>query len=237
MASNLGQQSRINVRQTVSVPSYPQIIENLPVLHQILESIVQDWHNSVNDYERHMAQETDFAEYIAASAIKELQPAFLKCLFSYVFFFVSAENAYDYLYSDLRKADTFKCRHRSQPERTATIKKARRIRNISIAHFPNQENRVSEADTFASICWDMLTLSRSNEEQTYDLSQLTFGGFRINSVDRAGKVTQSQDIEVRGLDDLHRECFSYLEQYDEICCEYLNNLRAAVVSANAGNTG
>ncbi len=76
---------------TVTAPM-PQLLSNLPLLHRILEDVILDWHRAVAPYEARMTESPN-TDSVMAVAFLELQPALLKCLFSYVMFFVAADRA------------------------------------------------------------------------------------------------------------------------------------------------
>ena len=68
-----------------------------------------------------------------------------------------------------------------------------------------------------------MTLSKPSGGD-WNLKNLTFGGFRLSQTDVQGRVVQSRDLEVEGVDDLHKACTSYLEAYDSVCFDFLEAL-------------
>jgi hypothetical protein len=198
------------------------------MLHRILEEVLRDWHRAVEPYEARVVAKTESADYVAAAAFFELEPAFLKCLFSYVLFFVAADLAYRALYTSLNNANRkFRVTHGKPPKATPLVEKAYSIRDWSIAHFPS--SKASHLDSDAAMSWSPMTLSKPNEGE-WNLRRLTFGGFRLTCTDKDGITAQSSDFEVQGLDDLHQECRVYLESFDAICVAYMNGLRSATDS-------
>lgn len=230
MASNLGGQTLIALPMGTGTRTVPpsQLLENLPTLHRILEEVLRDWHRAVQPYEARLAAKTEPEDYVVGAAFLELQPALLKCLFSYVFFFVAADLGYRALYTSLNKANrTFKITHGKPPKATPLVEKAHSIRNSSIAHFPSSE--ASHIDSYAAMSWSPMTLSKPNEGE-WNLRRLTFGSSRHSCTDEDGTTVQSSDFEVQGLDDLHQECRDYLESFDAMCVAYMNGLRSAADS-------
>lgn len=210
----------------------PQLLENLPTLHLILEEVARDWLRAVEPYAARLAAKTESADYVVSTAFIDLQPSLLKCLFSYVFFFVAADRAYGALYASLHLANrTLRVAHGKPPKTTPLVEKAHSIRNWSIAHFPS--NEASDIDAHAAMSWSPMTLSKPNEGE-WNLQNLTFGGFRLSYTDNDGNIVQSRDFEVQGLHDLHQECRDYLEAFDAMCVAYMNALRAAAASQRAG---
>jgi hypothetical protein len=208
---------------TVTEPA-PQLLSNLPLLHSILDDVNQDWHRAVAPYEARMAASTN-PEMVMAEAFLALQPALLKCLFSYAFFFVAADQAYAALYASLNRANmTAMVPHGRPPSPTPLVKKAHLIRDVSIAHFPSR--KATPIDAWAGMSWQPMSLS-SGTGGAWNLRNLTFGPGRLRVTDASGNVlAEAKDFEVSGLDTLHQECLAYLELFDTVCVDYLIQLRA-----------
>ena len=226
MASGLASLSPITVCDKV-LPT-PPLFGNIPMIHLILEEVLEDWLRSVEPYQRRVdGADSDVTKKSAVvSGFMELQPAFLKSLFSYAFFFVAAENAYDYFFKELDRAKRLsglKLEDRKRPEKTPFVRKVRRIRNIAIAHFPSDQ--ADPITAFAAMSWQPMSLAGSQEGGA-DLEKLTFVPGRFRGRDTQGRSMESKDLEVPGIKTAHYEhCLPYLEQYDEVCCEYLSALR------------
>ena len=205
------------------------------MLHRILAEVVGDWLRSVKPYQEQIdSAEGGLAKYAELTAFKELQPALLKCLFSYAFFFVATDQAYKVVYKMLDRANNlagFKVKHGKRPKATPVVKKTRSIRNWSIGHFPS--NRADPIDAYAAMSWTPMTLSTSVGGR-WDLEKLTFGGFRLHGTDASGRSRQSRDFAVQGLTNLHAHCLPYLAQYDKVCAEYLCNLHDAIGECDEG---
>lgn len=199
------------------------------MLHRILTEVVGDWLRSVEPYQEQIdSAEGGLAEYAAGTAFMELQPALLKCLFSYAFFFVATDQAYAVVYETLNRANNLgglKVKHGKRPKATPVVKKTRSIRNWSIGHFPSTKADPIDAD--AAMSWTPMTLSTSVGGR-WDLEKLTFGGFRLRCTDASSRSRQSRDFEVQGLTNLHAHCLPYLAQYDKVCSEYLRDLHDAI---------
>jgi len=210
----------------------PQLFENIPMLHWMLTEVVRDWQRAVSPYQKHVdSVEGESAKIRAVSSgFLALQPMFLKCLFSYAFFFVSTDKAYRHFYEKLKSA---KCRvgltrePKFRPTKTAMVEKIHRIRNISVAHFPSDISR--PIDALAAMSWTPMSSSLPRGCRS-DLEELTFAPGFFRGKDALGNSIQSKDLEVSGLKTLHEECFSYLEKYDRVCCDYLRELHIAVGS-------
>ena len=207
----------------------PQLLVNLPILHRFLTDVVGDWLRAVAPYQKRIdSPESGSEAYAGATAITELQPALLKCLFSYAFFFVATDQAYTVVYKTLNRANKLaglRVNHGKPPKATPVVDKIRSIRNWSIGHFPS--NKADPIDAAAAMSWTLMTLSTS-VDGCCDLEKLTFGGFRLRSTDASGRSRQSRDFEVQGLKALHEDCSPYLAQYDKVCAEYLRDLHDAI---------
>ncbi len=213
----------------------PLLRTNIVMLHRILEEVVEDWLRAVEPYQRQVDDADDDSAMMIAGAtgFGELQPLLLKCLFSYAFFFVAADNAYRRLYEDLNQANRISglhVRHDKKPKDTPFIEKIRWIRNNAIAHLPGRASKkLSYLDAFAAMSWQPMSLGWSTGSRP-DLEKLTFGAGRFGATDASGQRVESKDIEVPGVRVAHKHCLLYLEQYDKMCCDYLETLQAALAS-------
>jgi len=212
----------------------PQLLTNIPILHRILEEVFKDWLRAVEPYQRKVDEaEDDSATIISGvTGFAELQPLLLKCLFSYAFFFVAADNAYKHLYAELNQANKdldLHLQHDKPPKDTPFLKKIRLIRNKAIAHFPGRPSeKWSSLDIFAAISWQPMGMSWRTGERP-NLENVTFGPGHFSGTDDSGQKIKSQDLEVTGLRIAHsRHCLPYLDQYDRMCCDYLKALHAAM---------
>ena len=212
-----------------------QLLSNIPMLHLILEEVVEDWIRAVEPYQK----EVDDADgdpamiFAAGSGIMELRRKLLKCLFSYPFVVVATDNAYGHLYAELNRANNdlgLNIKHEKPPKDTPIIEKIRLIRDKSIAHFPGTpSNRVSQLEAYAAMSWDPGGLSWSIGSRP-DLEKLSFGSGRFVVTDSSGQRVESKDLEVPGVRAAHEHCLPYLNEYDKMCCDYLEALQAALDS-------
>ena len=203
----------------------PQVVSNLPMMWQFLEMIQQDWRRGIEPAQANIdsAEETRRSALVGV-AFLDLQPLFLKCLFSYTLFFRSLELAYEGIYADIdsiRRETELRVRQPKKPKPSAEIHKLREIRNRSIAHPGTTKG--NHIDLVATASWQPMTLSKSLEEP-WDLERLTFGGLRYRCHRPDGTTLESGDHEVAGLVDTHARCVDYLEQWDRVCAEYLSGL-------------
>ena len=210
----------------------PQVLQNIPTLHWILEQVVEDWLRAVEPYQAQidkMGSNPDMSFNHSLDGFSELQAPFLKCLFSYAFFFVAADTAYKNLLKSLNRARDLSgldLKSPNPPCQKPFVKKIRTIRNIAIAHIPSGDT--DSIDSFFAMGWNPMSLSSVSGGRT-DLEKLTFAPGYLRGTDASGRDVRSQDLEVSGLKSPHYgDCLPYLESYDEICCDYLKELQAAL---------
>ncbi len=229
MASKLTNLSPVTICGEVLPP--PQLIQNIPILHWILQEVLEDWLRAVKPYQAQVDSVGDNSvkEWAVGPGFMELQPALLKSLFSYAFFFAAADNAYANFYKDLNRANHLSglnLKHRKPPTKNSFVKKIGMIRDIAIAHIPS--DKANPLDAWAAMSWQPMALSWSHGDQP-DLEQLTFAPLRFHARDTKGRTIQSRDLEVPGLKVAHfNHCLPYLERFDKVCREYLQALDGAL---------
>ena len=226
MASQLSKLSPIRISGEVLPP--PQLFVNIPMLHRILEEVLNDWLRAVEPYQRQIDSAEGDAEKLPAalSGFVDLQPFLLKCLFSYAFFFVAADDAYAHFYAQLNLANRLsghKVPHSKPPNKPPFINKISTIRDIAIAHFPSKKARA--LDAYAAMSWQPMALSFQRGECP-NLEELTFAPGRFRGTEASGQSLESQDLEVSGVRTTHIDhCMPYLEELDKVCCDYLRALQ------------
>ena len=210
----------------------PQLLTNIPTLHWILEQVVEDWLRAVEPYQAQIERTVSNPNMLLTDTLvgfEELQAPFLKCLFSYAFFFVAADTAYTNLLRRLNRARALSgldLEPPDPPQRESFVEKIRKIRNSAIAHISSGDT--DSIDSFAAMSWQPMSLSSVGVGHP-DLEKLTFAPGYFRGTDASGQNVQSQDLEVSGLKTAHYgHCLPYLESYDEVCCEYLKALQAAL---------
>jgi len=235
MTLSLGKLTSFKVTEagrTLNLP-HPLLLANMPTLHWILDEIVEDWRRAVSPFQVEIDRETLISgwSFYAGKAFIELQPIFLKCLFSYVVFFEATDRAYKVIYESLNRANHLaglNIKHSKPPKTNPYIDKVRRIRNLSVSH--QASSRAGHTDVCAAMSWTPMTLSWPTEGKCR-IEDLTFGGFKLRTLDNAGNVIEeSSDFEIKGMSELHNICGSYLAEFDAVCADYLRDLHDAEVS-------
>ncbi len=206
----------------------PSFFSNIILLREFLNLVVQDWDRAVKPYQDEIAECEDENQEIFTLARGfggALQTQFLKCLFSYVFFFVSLEGAYESFYSQLNKINEkpfLRVKHQKRPKPSFYIKKVRIVRSLAIAHIGSTKGK--EVDLAAAIMWQQLSIRKSAEE-SWDLNKMCFGGVSLHFKDIDGNVIEeSSDMEIEGIHELNTECMDYIKQFDEVCYTYLKHI-------------
>ena len=79
MTSGLTNLSPITV-DGVDLPT-PQLFYNIPMLHRILEEVVEDWMHAVEPYQSQVddADDDSAKVFVSISGFQELRPQFSKC--------------------------------------------------------------------------------------------------------------------------------------------------------------
>jgi len=205
----------------------PLLFSNILMLWQFLDMIVIDWKRDSISLQAAIDNSNNDNEVLfnLSKAFIPLQPLFLKCLFSYVIFFVSLEGAYTRFYEELNlfnKQTFFQLAHEKLPKPTDYIKKVRKIRNISVAHIGTKNDKL--INSIAAMMWQPMTLSKKSDE-LWNLDNITFGSLRLIHHDSSGHITdQSDDFEIKGIAELNGLCSQYLAEYDRVCSIYLQTI-------------
>ena len=179
----------------------PQLFTNIPMLHRILDAVLEDWLRAVEPWQSQIDEAEDQSKRLAATlyGFADLEPSLLKCLFSYAFFFVAVDDTYRYFYSQLNRVNGLSglnMKHGKPPRQSPFVKKIGTIRDFAIAHFPSE--KAQPIDASAAMTWEPMSLTHI-VEGTPDLEKLTFAPGRLRSTDSKGRTVESQDLEVSGL--------------------------------------
>jgi hypothetical protein len=204
------------------------LFANIPLLWEILELVVKDWEQAIIPMQSAIdtASSENEREFHFSQGFITLQPHYLKCLFSYAFFFVSLQLAYDQFYKELKDlSNSFlqvKCI--PKPKSTPYIQKVKTIRDKSIAHL--DFGRGKPIDVEAATMWQPMTFEKRASE-SWDLNKMTFGGLKVVSHDQQGNIIdQSCDLEIKGINEMDKQCREYLNEYDRVCADYLTRIQA-----------
>jgi hypothetical protein len=214
----------------------PHLFSIIPLLWTILDLVCADWEHEVAPRQRacDLAETTDQRIIFSCKAFADLEPSFLKCLFSYISFFVSLEHAYDLFYrglNHLNRLPLFQVRHPKPPKRDSYIDRVHLVRDIALVHFGS--NNATEADAASGLLWEPTSMSGTPEG--FDLSRITFRPGRLVLRDSVGQVIgAATDLEINGLPELDQHCTLFLHQYDTACADYLRALQARLPRDSAG---
>ncbi len=207
----------------------PNLFTNIPLLWEILEIVVKDWRREIDPIQEQINNAKTEAEelYFVGHTFINLQTQYLKCIFSYIFFFTALEEAYDLFYCELNKLNkepVFKVAHDKQPKRNDYIKKVRLVRNISIAHIGSR--KTSKINSRAGMMWLPFSLGGKLGEKN-NLDNLAFCNGKLISHDAEGNIIEkSTDLSIKGIPELQRYCTEYLNEYDNVCAKYLEAIIA-----------
>lgn len=207
----------------------PNLLMNIPMMWDMLKMTVQDWEREVASLQERIdnSSSEDEETYFLTQAFINLQPYYLKCLFSYIMLFCSLEDAYDLLYQQINKLNKnpcFQIQHEKKPIANSYINKVRKIRNISIAHVGNPKKKYSKIDSLAAMSWLPMTLSKQ-ADSSWDVEKLTFGsGKHIRNNESGSVLEESSDFEINGILEVHSQCMKYIDKYDKVCADNLHGI-------------
>ena len=202
----------------------PQVslLTKFNLMHYFLKETYNDWDKEAQKYQEKIYDTPKDSYYPVGFG--ELQPLFLKCLFSYAMFFVAIDSAYENLYSQLNRANRLsglKIKHGKPPKDTSAIKKLRKVRHWSIAHVPS--DKAEPIDALQAMTWQPLSMGKQKDEY-WDIINFKFGSVKSRVTMEDGTVIKAQDLELPGFRDLHKECMEYINSFDEMCYNYLKDM-------------
>ena len=148
----------------------PMLFSDIPLLWTILDLVVQDWKREVTPLQAAIDNATNENEkrLRALQAFSNLQPYYLKCLFSFVMFFIALERAYKQFHKELdllNRKPFFRFAHDREPTPTAYIEKVKKIRNISIEHILSTRYKITAINSAAAMMWQPMTLAACRRSQ------------------------------------------------------------------------
>jgi hypothetical protein len=101
------------------------LFSNIALLWDILELVVQDWKREVTPVQAATGGATNENERVSLTTLQafvNLQPCYLKCLFSYAMFFIALEGAYHEFHQELQALNRkpfLRIKHDKPPNPTA----------------------------------------------------------------------------------------------------------------------
>jgi hypothetical protein len=200
------------------------VLNNLSLLIEFLNMEVEDWRLAKKPLQDEIdrSESRQEQDHLALEAQFKLRPRYLKCLFSYCYYFRVVDQCLFKIYSTLQKIKGIVNDHSKSPKRPASnalIQKVINIRDAAVTHMPSDKliNRGKLDDALSAMNWKKIVLEMKADHSP-DLENLIFGGFYHSGKDDSGNlVRKSWDIEVKGILDLHQSCKQYLEGYFESC--------------------
>lgn len=188
---------------------------NIPLLRKILDQIVQDWKSEAAKYNLPASRRArdHVRSTLFFDAVDMIIPRFIQSLFSYIVFFFMVENGYHLVYSRLNKLNDdlgLHLPHGRLPQRTEFRERLWLVRNFSVAHWSGTENK-RRLDSSAGRDWGIFW------NQNASLEELQFG---------ATGVSGSKNRQLEPLPEIHRLCSLYLDEFDEVCANYLLDIKS-----------
>jgi len=207
------------------------IQNNISLLNQFLEIVLDDWKQVSFPVQREIDEIGEKGSmFTGIEAFIKLEPHFLKCLFSYAFFFVSLEKCYKSIYSDLInicKNPKYRINHPKLPKRSSDLDKLNLVRNWSIAHI-GEANSKNKEDIIGSMSWTPILLSKDNTS-SFDYINIQFETLNVR-IDPAngGIINTTSKLEIPDLLTLHNEVENYYSHYEDVILIIIEGIRGII---------
>lgn len=207
------------------------LLHNIPLIWQFLDMIRQDWEHASSQYQEELDENPENI-YFQLITLRELPPVFLKCLFSFAFFSVSLEKAYEALRTDLNKLNKescFRIKPTPKPKKSPYLEKVRSIRNNTIAHL--NSDRLDDLNAYYALMWDVGWSTSQGEN--WHVDKINFKQSKFIRKDLQGNVIkESIDYEVDGFAEFYNECMDYFAKEDTSCSDFLTAIEAKLPAEN-----
>ncbi len=200
-----------NERLTVhTVPSGP-VLQNIPVLWEILNLIVQDWKSAaaVGDSLKKLGSKQERLS-LFGQLLRQLKPRIFSCFFSYITFFFMLENGYRYVYSELNHLNRelrLTLAHDKPPKHNRFLGDLWKVRNDSIAHWAGTQ-RKALAHSIAVDNWGFGFALKT--EHKWDIEYC---------------IPTHSKYPMQSIPEMHEICVKYLAEFDRVCCEYIRAIK------------
>jgi hypothetical protein len=207
-------------------PSY-LLTSKLPYIKRFLELIMSDWLKESTPKQKQMDIASQKGEPIfeLTESFMSLEPIFLKCLFSFAFFFTSIDTVYigihrmiNWINSDPKR----RIRLTKPPKKPLELEKLIKVRHWCIAHLGDV--KAAKIDTLSSLYWTPLAISKESS-QSWDLNRMSFGTMKIRGKNADGTITESTDLELENIPKLYEIASKYLSDFDQVCVDNIEELR------------
>ena len=210
----------------VIIPN-PFLLSDISMLHKFLDLVVEDWQRAVAPFQEKIddAKNQNQKRYQILQSYMKVKPVFLKCLFSYLFFFRSLDLAYEKAYcelEDLHLGFPFVL-FGLKPKRTNYIQNIIKLRNIAITHLLSDREK-NQANKLHAMNWDLNVIA-IKEENSFQLIDITFQDFKSVITGPDGEKIESDLTGINGIPEMHQKCSDYLLKYNETCWNFLDGVR------------
>ena len=144
-------------------------------------------------------------------------------------FFCALLSAYRRCYSDLNAMNRYsglQVKHKHEPKLNDYIRKVVTIRDISIVHMGNPDDKTDQGTVnwIAATLWNPVGLAWTpGTKASVENLELFSGNLEVK--DTSGRVThRSIDLQIKGVQEMDRECHAYLSVFDSVCADYLMSI-------------
>ncbi|MBK8901234.1 MAG: hypothetical protein IPM53_08630 [Anaerolineaceae bacterium] len=168
----------------------PHVLNKFNQLYQFLDLVIDDFDRALEPFQRKIdtAKNTLEGFIIYGKMEGEIIPIFLKCLFSYSFFFVAADKAYLGIEKEFNQIeDRFKIEKysfSSAPQKSTLIENIQKVRNTSIGHIQGNQNFPASTSLFTRrtlLSWEPVQLAAQSNELPRLVNLRSFGKFNLRS--------------------------------------------------------
>ena len=122
-----------------------QVMENIPVIWNMLEQVIQDWTATAKAYPSFSSIDgKDKQAVLEFQVFQQFKPRIFQSLFSYTIFFFMLDNGFRFIYSEFNRINRelkLLIRHNKSPKWTELIRSLWKLRNFTIAHWAGTEQK------------------------------------------------------------------------------------------------
>jgi hypothetical protein len=152
---------------------------------------------------------------------EEIKPYYLKCFFSYIYFWDSLEKSYEYLKNQLNSISQelkIKIIKIKKIEPFIYMEQFQIIRDFALAHplSPDEElNSVEKLNNYVVNFWEFSHISRDNKNPENIYFEF---GFRTKAKEKdAESFIESNNFQIPDLRIIHNDCIQYFNRFDKAC--------------------
>ena len=220
----------VNNKKGIWVKPSGGIVSGVEQLFRIMNNIIDDFITKTEKIKANMVPIQTDSESLWFKNYKDyddFSDLLYLSIISYTTVFFSLECGLKSIYEELNELNkklNLNLNSVPLPKRDKYIYKLRLVRNKSCAHWGervNENNIQNFLDQHAGYF-----IGSYNFPNNGDLLQAQWGGTSVSKTDEAtGKHFSAQDRMLKPLPETHDICLTYIRELDNICKEYLDNIK------------